>query len=111
MFWEQNSHEVWIATSRFGLMFGGETAQSEETLRRREPGLKALRRMEEHLGAHAWFGAAAISLADIALFAYTHVADEGGFALDDFPAIRDWLDRVAAQPGFKPMRRGARPRA
>ena len=111
MLWEQNSHEVWIATSRFGLLFGGATAASEDIIRRREPGLSALTRMEEHLGGCSWFGASSISLADIALFAYTHVADEGGFSLDGFPAVRSWLERVAARPGFRPMRRGKRPSA
>jgi glutathione S-transferase len=106
MFFEQNSHEVWIATSRFRLMFAGVRPDAEEILRRREPGMKALALMEHHLGDNDWFGAPGVSLADVALFAYTHVADEGGFPLEEFPRIRAWLSRVAGLPGFRPMRRG-----
>lgn len=109
MFFEQNSHEVWIATSRFRLMFAGARPDSDEILGRREPGMKALGLMENHLREHPWFGAPGASLADVALFAYTHVADEGGFPLEEFPRIRAWLARVAGLPGFRPMRRGENP--
>jgi glutathione S-transferase len=59
--------------------------------------------MEQHLAAHAWFGAAGYSIADIALYAYTSVAGEGGFDLGGYPAIRSWLARVGAQPGHVAM--------
>ena len=59
--------------------------------------------MEQHLRSHAWFTGDAYGIADIALFAYTHVAPHGGIALDAYPRIGDWLDRVSATPGFVPM--------
>jgi glutathione S-transferase len=59
--------------------------------------------MEQHLGGRAWFVGDAMTIADIALYAYTHVADEGGFDLAPYPAIRAWLDRVAAEPGHVPI--------
>ena len=108
MFFEQNSHEVWIATSRFRLLFAGARQDSEDIVSRRQPGMNALALMEAHLREHAWFGAPGVSLADIALFAYTHVADEGGFPLEGFPAIGAWLSRVEMLPGFRPMRRDDR---
>jgi glutathione S-transferase len=55
--------------------------------------------MERHLEGRAWFVGTTMTLADIALYAYTHVADEGNFDLTGYPAIRAWLDRVAAEPG------------
>lgn len=105
LFFEQNNHEVWIASSRFLLMFTEARPDSPEIRFRREPGLRALGQMETHLTNEPWFGQENIGLADIALFAYTHVADEGGFELGPYPAVRGWLDRVRAQPGFRPMRR------
>ena len=62
-------------------------------------GRDALEVMEQHLSANAFFAGGAYSIADIALYAYTHVADEGGFDLSTYPALRRWLDRVADQPG------------
>ena len=59
--------------------------------------------MERHLGQVDWFGGDAMGIADFALYAYTHVADEGGFDLADYPAVSAWLDRVAADPGHVPM--------
>jgi glutathione S-transferase len=55
--------------------------------------------MEQHLTGRDWFAGTAYSIADIALYAYTHVAGEGGFDLEPFPAIRAWMNRVAAEPG------------
>ena len=74
----------------------GDFADSDE---RRERGYKALDAMEEHLGGHAYFVGERYSIADIALYAYTHVADEGGFDLSGYPGISAWLSRVAAEPG------------
>ena len=69
----------------------------------RERGHQALAVMEKHLAQAAWFTGPAYGVADIALFAYTHCAGEGGFDLAAFPHITDWLARVRAQPGFVPM--------
>ena len=59
--------------------------------------------MERHLACSPWFGGEAMTIADMALYAYTHVADEGGFDLADYPAVSAWLARVAAEPGHIPM--------
>ena len=59
--------------------------------------------MERHLGDHDYFVAGRLTIADIALYAYTHVAPEGGFDLQPYPAIGAWLDRVAGQPGVTPL--------
>jgi glutathione S-transferase len=59
--------------------------------------------MEGHLDGNSFFVGESVTLADIALYAYTHVAHEGGFDLTPFPAIRAWLDRVAAEPGHVPI--------
>jgi glutathione S-transferase len=66
-------------------------------------GRAALDAMERHLGDHAYFVGERFMIADIALYAYTHVAPEGGFDLEPYAALRTWLDRVAAQPGFIPI--------
>ena len=68
-----------------------------------EGGRAALSVMEGHLRESDWFGGCSMNIADIALYAYTHVADEGGFDLADYPAVRDWLGWVAEQPGHVPM--------
>jgi glutathione S-transferase len=67
------------------------------------PGYKALEVMEQHLKARLFFVGGRYSIADIALFGYTHVAHEGGFDLAAYPAVRAWLDRVKAQPGYIEM--------
>lgn len=67
---------------------------------KRQQGAAALNVMEQHLAARAFFVGDAYSIADIALYAYTHVAGEGGFDLEPFPSVRAWLARVAAQPGY-----------
>jgi glutathione S-transferase len=59
--------------------------------------------MERHLGARDWLVGDAITLADVSLYAYTHAAEEGGFELAAYPAVRAWLDRVAAEPGHVPI--------
>src|SRR5262249_29841131 len=71
--------------------------------RLRERGHQALTVMERHLGANDWFSGTAYGIADIALFAYTHCADDGGFDLDGYPRLLGWLERVREQPGFVPM--------
>ena len=103
LFFEQYSHEPYIATSRFWLLHKPEGPERAAALAaRRDGGWAALRVMEQHLATRAFF-VDDYSIADVALFAYTHVAHEGGFPLDDFPHVRAWLDRVRAQPGFVAM--------
>ena len=68
-----------------------------------EKGYQALDVMEQHLSSSSFFVGGVYSIADVALFAYTHVAEEGGFSLKDYPHIRHWIDRVAAQEGFIPL--------
>jgi glutathione S-transferase len=103
-FFEQYSHEPNIAVARFWKTYSG---QPEKFERQRERllagGHAALAAMERHLAGRTFFVADDYSLADISLYAYTHVAHEGDFDLDSYPAIRAWLDRVAAQPGHVPI--------
>ena len=107
MFFEQYSHEPNIATLRFWCRFVGPDNLSEEQrgqmMAKRVAGQHALDTMEDHLSRQPWFAGEAHSLADIALFAYTHVADEGGFPLNDYTAINRWLEQVQALPGFVAM--------
>jgi glutathione S-transferase len=103
LFFEQYSHEPYIATSRFWLLHKPDGPQRQAALAaRRAGGLAALGVMEQHLASRQFF-VGEYSIADIALFAYTHVAPEGGFPLDDFPHVCAWLDRVRAEPGFVAM--------
>ena len=103
LFFEQYSHEPFIATSRFWLQHKPDSPERSALLAsKRDGGWAGLKVMEEHLGKNDFF-VGAYSIADIALFAYTHVAHEGGFPLDTFPKIRAWLERVRAQSGFIPM--------
>jgi len=107
MFFEQYSHEPNIATLRFWLLFVGERNLGEfqrgQIPAKRAGGEAALAVMEEHLATRDWLVGRDASLADIALYAYTHVCEAGGFRLGDYPAICAWLRRVAALPGFVPM--------
>lgn len=99
-FFEQYSHEPYVAVARFIQLYQGLPAERrdeyEVCLVR---GHKALRVMERQLQRTPFLVGEDYSIADIALYAYTHVAHEGGFSLDDYPAIQAWLARVAAQPG------------
>jgi glutathione S-transferase len=104
MFFEQYDHEPAIAVARFWLAYSGEPeAYAERMPARSAAGHKALAAMERHLAEHAYLVGDGITLADIALYAYTHVAHEGGFDLSGYPSIGRWLDRVAAEPGHVPM--------
>jgi glutathione S-transferase len=104
MCFEQYSHEPNIATARFIVQYLGRPAAREADLQAKmAPGRRALGVMEGHLAHHDWFVAGRYTIADIALYAYTHVAAEGGFELDDYPHIRTWLARVSAQPGYVPL--------
>lgn len=106
MFFEQYSHEPNIATVRFWLH--SELTDERRTLlpQKRKLGYAALDVMETHLAARPFFVGERYSIADIALYAYTHVADEGGFDLAPYPAIRAWLGRVSARPGHIPITQG-----
>ena len=106
MFFEQYSHEPNIATLRFWTHQGWLEQRAALVPGKREAGVAALGVMEGHLAQHSFFVAERYSIADIALYAYTHVAEEGGFTLAGYPAIRAWLARVAAQPGHVPITRG-----
>ena len=103
MFFEQYSHEPFIATSRFWLQHKSDSPEKTALLAsKRDGGWAALKIMEGQLTTNDFF-VGDYSIADIALFAYTHVAHEGGFPLDDFPKIRAWIERIKKQPGFVPM--------
>jgi glutathione S-transferase len=103
MFFEQYSHEPYIATSRFWLQHKPDSPERTALLAsKRDGGWAALKIMEDHLTKNDFF-VGNYSIADIALFAYTHVSHEGGLPLEDFPKIRAWIERVNAQPAFIPM--------
>lgn len=105
MFFEQYSHEPNIATSRFIIQYLGNPTDRQATLEeKRLAGYKALDVMEQQLGNTEFIAGAAYSIADIALYAYTHVADEGGFDLQEYTAVRAWLDRVKATRNYVPMK-------
>ena len=107
MSWEQYNHEPNIATLRFWIRWLGEAnlneAQRLQLGPKREAGNAALKLMDDHLHGRGWFVGDRISLADICLFAYTHVAEDAGFALNEFPNVAAWLDRLTREPGFIPM--------
>ena len=104
MFFEQYDHEPAIAVARFWLALSGDPdAYADRMPEKHAAGYRALDAMERHLEGAPWFVGASMSLADIALYAYTHVAGEGGFDLGPYPAIRGWLGRVAAEPGHVPI--------
>ncbi|MEP7154696.1 MAG: glutathione S-transferase family protein [Betaproteobacteria bacterium] len=101
MFFEQYSHEPNIATARYIIRYLGRPAAREQQLQdRMAPGYAALQVMEKHLGSRLFFVGERYSIADIALYAYTHVASEGGFDLAPYPAVNAWLDRVGAEPCY-----------
>lgn len=102
MFFEQYNHEPNVATLRFWRAFVGEARLSDQQRAmlpaKQQAGEDALSLMERHLSDADWFAAERFTLADIALYAYTHVAGEGGFDLGSFPAIGRWLERVRSLP-------------
>jgi glutathione S-transferase len=105
MFFEQYDHEPAIAVARFLIAYSDRPrADFEERLDGLwAAGYRALDAMEAHLAGREWLVGDRMSLADIALYAYTHVAEEGEFDLSRYEAIPPWLDRVAAQPGHIPI--------
>ncbi|MFC3551774.1 glutathione S-transferase family protein [Lysobacter cavernae] len=104
LFFEQYSHEPYVAVARFIRGWTPlDSPRRADLPQLRERGQQALAVMEQHLKVHPWFTGDAYGIADIALFAYTDVADEGGFDLAPYPAVRDWLARVRKTPGFIAM--------
>jgi glutathione S-transferase len=108
MCFEQYSHEPNIATVRYWITHKVEmTPERKAALPgKRAQGLAALGVMEGRLKTHDWFAGGRYTIADIALYAYTHVAEEGGFDLKPYPAVNAWLGRVAARPGHIPITQG-----
>ena len=103
-FFEQYTHEPTIAVARFIKLYQGLPAEREQEYQSKlKGGYRALDLMEQHLSQHAFFVGERCSIADISLFAYTHVAGEGGFELATYGAINDWLGRIRALPGFVAM--------
>jgi glutathione S-transferase len=107
MFWEQYNHEPNIATVRFWIARVGvdnlTDLQRLQMPAKREAGNAALKLMDEHLADRDWFVGDRPSLADICLFAYTHVAGEGEFDLGGYPHVIQWIERVKAQPNYLPI--------
>ena len=107
MFFEQYNHEPNIATVRFWLAYVGLEAltglQREQIGPKRKAGNEALKLMDEHLTEREWLVGDSITLADICLFAYTHVADEGGFDLDLYPGVIAWMERIMLHPNHVEM--------
>jgi glutathione S-transferase len=104
MFFEQYDHEPAIAVTRFWLTYSGRPEAFADRLEERTAaGYRALDAMEGHLAGRDFLVGDGPTLADIALYAYTHVANEGGYDLTGYPAIRAWLDRVSAVPGHVPI--------
>jgi glutathione S-transferase len=106
LFFEQYSHEPYVAVPRFWAHAGLMDEKRDQLPEKYERGDAALRVMEGHLAGHAYFVGERYSIADIALYAYTHVAEEGGFELAPYAAIRAWCERVREQPGHIPITRG-----
>ncbi len=106
MFFEQYSHEPYVATPRFiKRHLPADSPRHAELSKRLEQGRAALAVMEAHLMTRHYFATERYTIADIALYAYTHVADEGGLELAPYPQVRSWLARVAVEPGHVPLTR------
>jgi glutathione S-transferase len=107
MFFEQYSHEPYVAVARAWLhVFGLDEERKRQLPQKQKLGYDALGVMEGHLAKRTFFVGERYSIADIALYAYTHVAGEGGFDLSRFPHVQAWLARVKAQPGYIPITKG-----
>jgi glutathione S-transferase len=104
MFFEQYDHEPAIAVARFWLLYSATPERfAEQIPGRHAAGYRALDALERGLAGRDWLVGDAMTLADIALYAYTHVAEEGGFDLSGYLSINAWLERVAAAPGHVPI--------
>jgi glutathione S-transferase len=100
MFFEQYELEPSLAVVRFLVAYSGRPDDHRELIEQRtKSGYKVLDTLESHIGKRKWFVGDVMTLADVALYAYAHVAPEGGFDLAPYPGIRSWIDRVAAEPG------------
>ncbi len=105
MFFEQYSHEPYIAVARFiAIMLPGDHPRRADLPRLRERGYQALAVMEQHLQSRKFFVGDAYSIADIALYAYTHSASDADFDLEPYPNVRAWLKRVESTPKFVAMK-------
>jgi len=104
MFFEQYDLEPAIAVVRFWVAYSGRAEEyADRVPERMAAGYRTLDAMEGHLAARRFLVGDAFTLADIALYGYTHVAPGGGFELEPYPSVRSWLDRVAAEPGHVPI--------
>jgi glutathione S-transferase len=104
MFFEQYSHEPYVAVARFILRYlPPNSPRRAELPRLQERGNQALSVMETHLRREPYFAGQRYTVADIALYAYTHCAADGGFELESYPALRAWLERVRSQPRHVPL--------
>ena len=103
MFFEQYKHEPAIAVLRFWLSIADDPPPAAEIAAKRAAGHAALGAMERHLGDREYLVGTGFTIADIALYTYTHVAPEAGLDLGPYPALGAWLERVAARPGFVPI--------
>jgi glutathione S-transferase len=103
MFFEQYSHEPNIAVVRYWVSIAADRPRESVIEARRKAGYDALDAMERELATREFLVAGRYTIADIALYAYTHVAGEGGFDLSGYPAIGRWLDRIASQAGHVPI--------
>lgn len=101
LFFEQNGHEPFVASSRFLLHLSGRAEEHADRIAMLRPrGTEALEILEQRLSEHDWLALDRFSVADLALYPYTSVADEGGFSLDALPAVQTWIARVEAVPGL-----------
>lgn len=104
MFWEQYNHEPNVATLRFWMRWVGTDNLSElqrlQMTPKRTAGNAALKLMDDHLGGQEWFVGDGMSLADICLFAYTHVAGDADFDLMSYPHVVDWIERIKGHPNY-----------
>ncbi|CAI2170951.1 3883_t:CDS:2 [Funneliformis geosporum] len=106
LFWEQFSHEPNFASLRFWITLlnkGDDPQYLDQIVEHQKKGYEALHVMEQHLSNEDWFVANKYTIADIALYAYTHCAEEAGYSIDSFPKIKAWLRRVENMPGHVPI--------
>ncbi|MEM9603077.1 MAG: glutathione S-transferase family protein [Pseudomonadota bacterium] len=106
-FWEQYNHEPRIAVARFIKLYQGLPPERQaEFDALQKPGHRALALMDRQLSEAPWLTGDQMTMADISLYAYTHVAGDGGFDLSDYTGITDWLARIESTPGYTPMQAG-----
>lgn len=103
MFFEQNVLEPHLGGARLLLQFSGKKLENDSVQKRRERAERALMMMEIHLSVRPYFVGDRYTIADTCLYAYTHLAPEAELSLAGYSGIQEWLERVAAQPGFIPM--------